>query len=520
MGDQRWRRIEEICHEALARSPDERAVFVREACAGDAALCVEVESLLTNQSRADALGSGLGIRDSESGSGTEELIGKEIGVYRIDALLGAGGMGVVYSAHDPRLQRTVAIKVLPQSFAVDAERLQRFEREARAAAALNHPNILAVYDVGRHQDRPFIVMEFVPGDTLAELLHHGRVPIPRGLEIGAEIADALSAAHASGVLHRDLKPSNVMIMPTGRVKVLDFGLAKMLASEAAPTDDVSFTGTRPRRFLGTPAYMAPERLRGQTGDHRADIFSLGVILFELVTGRRPFEGSDMLTLVSNMLTQATPLACEVEPEVPADISEFIAQMLSKEPSERPLSAALVKSELERLRHARRPVSSSRVVAGTAAPTRARALVRWLQHDAIIFLGALLAAAAFLRYFVIVAPTGELASHRQITFVGDATYPAISRDGQFLAYVVGPDGEQKVMVQDLASGHTREALEGQRFFDVRWSPDGTRLAFADEGSPADQVESISRKYQATTPAPRLPSSGGNGNSGGGGNGGNQ
>src|SRR5262245_33582603 len=128
-----------------------------------------------------------------------------------------GGMGVVYSAYDPRLQRTVAIKVLPASFAVDVERLQRFEREARAAAALNHPNILAVYDVGRHQDRPFIVMEFVPGETLAELLHRGRVPIARGLEMGAEIADALAAAHASGVLHRDLKPGNVMVMPTGRV---------------------------------------------------------------------------------------------------------------------------------------------------------------------------------------------------------------------------------------------------------------------------------------------------------------
>jgi Tol biopolymer transport system component len=488
MTPERWREIADIYGAALERPKSLRASFVAEACTGDDELRREVLSLLQYESASENfLRRPAELSDGDVSSASS-LIGIELGSYRIQSLLGIGGMGAVYSAYDPRLERTVAIKVLPATFAVDAERLQRFEREARAAAALNHPNILSVYDVGRYEGRPFIVMELVPGETLASHLQHGRVPIARALEIGSEIADALAAAHDSGVVHRDLKPSNVMVMPTGRVKVLDFGLAKMLGSEPTPADDSTSMRTQPGRLLGTPAYMSPERLRGQTGDYRADIFSLGVMVFELLTGRRPFDGSDLLALVSNVLTQAPPLASDLEPAVPVQVAEFIALMLSKEPMERPETAALVKTELERLGLDLRPMTSSDVQAKKVAPPRARTrtVVRWLQHDATIVLGALFATVVFLEYVFVGAPTSSLASHRQITFVGDAAHPAISRDGQFLAYVVGPDGDQKVMVQDLASGHAREALKGRRFFDLRWSPDGANILAAGVGIGDDKL----------------------------------
>ena len=231
MSDQRWRRIEEICHEALERSPDDRAAFVREACAGDDALRAEVESLLANQSRADALGTGLGIRDSGLGMSTEELIGKQIGVYRIDSLLGAGGMGEVYRARDTKLGRDVAIKILPQAFISDPDRLARFEREARVLASLNHPHIGAIYGLEEADGVRALVLELVEGETLADRIARGPIPLADALTIARQIADALDAAHEKGIVHRDLKPANIKITPDGVVKVLDFGLAKATAGD-------------------------------------------------------------------------------------------------------------------------------------------------------------------------------------------------------------------------------------------------------------------------------------------------
>ena len=278
--------------------------------------------------------------------------GARLGAYEIISMLGAGGMGEVYLAHDPRLGRDVAIKVLPPAFASDAQRLRRFEQEARAVAALDHPNILAIHDIGRHNDAPYIVMEYVRGETLAVYLRRGRLPCARALEIGSEIAAALAVAHNRRLVHRDLKPGNVMMTPDGHVKVLDFGLATSIALENVTTtlngSALDIGGTLAGQVLGTPGYMSPEQLLGLPVDHRTDIYSLGVILFELVTGQRPFGNVALDALRHAAMNGPLRLAREADPTVPAAVSDVIARAMSKDPSERPQSAGALKTELRRL----------------------------------------------------------------------------------------------------------------------------------------------------------------------------
>jgi tetratricopeptide (TPR) repeat protein len=345
-----------LYHAALEREVSDRHGFIAVACSGDEALRQEVESLLDYAS-GEATGGGFNALERAARAANEPhggFAGRQFGSYQLGNLLGAGGMGEVYAAHDPRLRRDVAIKVVHADLAADPQRFQRLQREARAAAALNHPNILAIHDIGTHEGIPYIVMERVLGETLAEQLNHDRLPLDRALDIGAQIADALAAAHARGVLHRDLKPANVMLTAEGRVKVLDFGLAKMLAPEA--TADTATTTrttliTRPGQVFGTPLYMAPEQLLGEAGDHRADIYSLGVILFELVTGRRPYEGRDFAELALRKLGDRPPSPGDLDSSVPLEVCQLITRCLAKVPSERPASAAIVRTELEQLRGA-------------------------------------------------------------------------------------------------------------------------------------------------------------------------
>ncbi|MBI4264924.1 MAG: tetratricopeptide repeat protein [Acidobacteria bacterium] len=253
----------------------------------------------------------------------------------------------MYAAYDPRLKREVAVKVVPSALAEDPKRLERLEREARAAAALNHPNILAVHDIGTHEGIPYIVMERVQGETLAERLRRERPSLDWSLGVGAQIADALAAVHARGILHRDLKPGNVMLTHDGRVKVLDFGLAKPLP-DAATTGSAPLTLTG--QLFGTPAYMAPEQFDGRAlADHRADLYSLGVILFELVTGRRPFQGHDFTAVAVNEVKEPAPSPSEIEPSVPPRVADVISRCLAKDPEARPASAAALKQELEQIR---------------------------------------------------------------------------------------------------------------------------------------------------------------------------
>src|SRR5678815_581962 len=294
MTDEHWDRIDRVWHEVLARPEHERRAAIADLCGSDELLRRDVESMLSNLSRANEAGFGVEASSYSLRPGTH------LGRFEIQALLGAGGMGEVYRAHDSRLHRDVAIKVLPPDVAKDPDRLRRFEQEARATAALNHPNILAVHDVGSEQiqatlgvastDVSFIVTELLEGRTLRQVLTDEELSTSRAIDLAAQIVDGLAAAHGRGVVHRDLKPENLFVTSDGHVKILDFGLAKALGVSAVEVATaLTQTSTAAHVVIGTPAYMAPEQIRGQQVDHRSDIFAFGAVLYEMLTNVRAFS---------------------------------------------------------------------------------------------------------------------------------------------------------------------------------------------------------------------------------------
>jgi serine/threonine protein kinase len=290
------------------------------------------------------------------------------------AAIGAGGMGEVYRATDTKLARDIALKVLPPDMASDPGRLARFQREARAVAALNHPNVVTVYSVEESDGVHFITMELIEGQTLDRLISANGLPVDRIIEIARSIAEALAAAHEKGIVHRDLKPANVMVTSEGRVKVLDFGLAKDIGAEAANDATLISAGrTQGGMVMGTPAYMSPEQVSGRPLDHRSDIFSFGVVLHEMATGRRPFEGSSSAELVSSILRDTPPTVTDARPELPSDIARVIRRCLEKDPRHRVQTARDVSNEFRDLmRTSTRPapVSTSTAHATVAADSGA------------------------------------------------------------------------------------------------------------------------------------------------------
>jgi serine/threonine protein kinase len=306
MKPERWHQISHLYHSAAQRNEADRAAYLTEACAGDPDLRREVESLLAHQDGACLLDSpALDLAASSLAPRLPNpLVGRKLGPYQILAPLGAGGMGEVYRARDAKLGREVALKVLPEAFARDPERLARFRREAQLLAALNHPNIAAIYSVDEANGVPFLVLELVAGDTLAERLAAGAIPIGESLRTAGQIAEALEAAHEKGIIHRDLKPSNVKLTPDGKVKVLDFGLAKALEIEPEHPDDLRRTSgseTHPRLVMGTPAYMSPEQARGKPVDRRTDIWAFGCLIYECLAGKRPFSGETGIDVLNSVV---------------------------------------------------------------------------------------------------------------------------------------------------------------------------------------------------------------------------
>src|SRR5262249_46866084 len=263
--------------------------------------------------------------------------GTHINHYEIVSLLGAGGMGEVYLAEDPRLSRQVAIKMLPAEFAKDTDRLRRFEQEARATSALNHPNILTVYDIGAYEGAPYIVAELLEGEELSELIKQGAITPRKAVDCARQIAEGLAAAHAKGVVHRDLKPENLFVTNDGRVKILDFGLAKLHSQQFSGIDKDAPTQKRitdPGVIMGTVGYMSPEQVRGQETDHRSDIFAFGVILYEMLAGRRAFRGDSAIEVMNAILKEEPPELGELGMTIAPGLEKVVRRCLEKKPEHR------------------------------------------------------------------------------------------------------------------------------------------------------------------------------------------
>jgi Tol biopolymer transport system component/tRNA A-37 threonylcarbamoyl transferase component Bud32 len=480
-----WR-VKQLFQSALERASDERAAYLHEACAGDEALRQEVESLLSREKGLDGFLEAPALQAVAkmfSENASQALIGRQMSSYQVLSQLGAGAMGEVYKAYDTRLGRDVAIKVLPPAFVHDPERLSRFQREAKMLAALNHPNIATIHGLEESDGVHYLVMELVSGLTLAEELKNGPLRTEEGLKIAAQIAGALEAAHERGVIHRDLKPANVKVTPEGRVKVLDFGLAKAFAADSglslsnAPM--VTAMGTEEGRILGTQAYMSPEQVRGKPLDKRTDIWALGCVLYELLTARRAFAGETLSDTAAAIL-EREPDWQALPTSTPVKIRDLLRRCLQKDKALRMQAAGDIRIEIHEALAAPPAESKADVLNQPAAGWR-RVAVLGLAGMALLAVGVIAtwnlkpSPARPVSRLVINLPPGQ-----RLAGLDAGPVVALSPDGTHLAYVANQGGTQRLYLRAMDGLEPKPMPGTEGAIDPFFSPDGQWLGFFASG----------------------------------------
>jgi serine/threonine protein kinase len=500
MEPERWQRVGELYHSALKLAPDERTVFLQNKCQEDEDLLKEVESLLSCvasaagfiESPAFEIAAKLIAKDkSDEGVAGLTSIGDVSPRFRLLEKVGSGGMGVVYRADDTKLRRSVALKFLPWHFSRDPQALERFQREAYAASSLNHPNICTVYDVDEYNGQPFISMEFLEGQTLEDRIGERPLPLLELLEFSIQISDALAAAHGKGIIHRDIKPSNIFVTTRGQAKVLDFGLAKLQQAESFHEQSAgvdlepeqnfiqSLTLSQTGVAIGTAGYMSPEQIRGERLDSRTDLFSSGLVLYQMATGRRPFEGQTLPALREAILTQSPVAVRKLNPKLPGKFDAIVRKALEKNREARYQTSLQMRADLLNLR--------SRVE-GRAFPKR------WF----ITSVGSVVLLIAGLMLWWGQGGFSSPQAPPQVKFrqltTNSSENPvssgSISPNGKYLAYV----DTEGIHVKDIESGVTQAVSQandvagGAVEWDVpgaAWFPDNTRFVAnahpASEGS---------------------------------------
>jgi eukaryotic-like serine/threonine-protein kinase len=515
MTPERWQQVKSIFNSALSYRPEERGVFISEACSGDEALRSEVESLIASHERTGSFIDEPAFANAAAlfaGDNSELKPGQAIGSYEVLSFLSRGGMGEVYLAEDKRLGRKVALKLLPSSFTKDDDRLRRFEQEARAASALNHPNIITIYEIREVGPSHIIATEFVEGETLRSRLNHTPLSVTEALDVAIQVADALAAAHKAGIIHRDIKPENIMLRPDGYVKVLDFGLAK-LSEQASPAVAAEAPTIQVRTgsgiVIGTAGYMSPEQARGLGVDNRSDIFSLGAVIYEMLARRKPFEGDTPSDTLAAILKTEPPPLSRVLPGVPAELTRIVTKCLKKDREERYqvvkdlwLDLKALKQELEFQRSRGNDVAASTVageataVLSEARPTAERSGISTITESlsleikrhkfgaavAVVLIAFLLAASGFGVYKLLhrentVAHFSEI-SLAQLTNSGNAIDSTISPDGKYIVYVLSDRSSQSLWIRQVSTANDKLVVPPAPvgYFGTTFSPDGNDLYY--------------------------------------------
>jgi serine/threonine protein kinase len=463
---------------ALNLEPGERSAFVQQECGSDETLRKEVESLLHSYDDAETLTPALEVAARMMANSPVNLSPSQtIGHYRILSMLGTGGMSDVYRAHDTKLKRDVALKVLPEMFASDHKRLARFQREAHILASLNHPNIATIHDIEEYEGLRFLVLEFVDGETLAERVKRGPIPIKKALEFAKQIAEALEAAHAGGIIHRDLKPGNICITPQDTIKVLDFGIAKALeglapderSGEDSSSSRLQMSRTAPGLIIGTAAYMSPEQANGQKTDHCSDVWAFGCVLFEMLTGHPAFDGESITDILAAVL-KSEPDWNQLPVETPETVRRLLRRCLRKEQRFRLHDVADARIEIDDA------LNGTDVQPRLSRPAH-RERILWIAIS-LVLLGTALVIVRSWRQAAVRAPEVQFEVATPPT--PDPTSIAISPDGRKIVFSAESDTGLRLWLRLLDSVSAKPLAGTDGGFFPFWSPDSQSIGFFADG----------------------------------------